>query len=155
MPRVRRHAILAFCLVFFGGQLALVAWSYVRGDRLFGYQMFAESTFFTARLYRVTADGRREHLRDGSWIAADEHGVRRRFSWRGFVDDFRLDRLERRTRAKIGIGTTLKFFQHALDHVVEQIPQDRETRRLELEIRYETAGGLVRDVTLQSRERGT
>lgn len=149
----RRAAILGFCAAFFGGQLALVVWSYYRGDRLGGYQMFAETTFFTARLYRVTADGRRELARMGTWKARDASGGLRSYRWGAFVDDFRLDRLETRTRAKIGIDATLKFFQHALDHVASSIPEDRETARLEMVVQYETASGKQHEVTLSSAAR--
>ena len=149
----RRAAILGFTSAFFGGQLALVTWSYFRGDRLFGYQMFAETTFFTARLYRVTADGRRELARNGIWHARDAAGTARTYRWGAFVDDFRLDRLETRTRAKIGIDVTLKFFQHALDHVAKKIPDDHETARLEMVVQYETASGKQNVVTLSSADR--
>ena len=149
----RRAAILGFCAAYFGGQLALVSWSYYRGDRLGGYQMFAETTFFTARLYRVTADGRRELARTGSWTARDAAGRSRAYRWGSFVNDFRLDRLENRTRAKIGIGATLKFFQHALDHVARSIPEDRETARFEMVVHYETASGKHDEVTLSSSVR--
>lgn len=152
-PVIRRAAVLAFSAVFFGGQAALIVASYVRGDRLFGYQMFAESTFFTAHLFRVTADGRREHLPSGTWAARDGEGKVHRYRWSAFVDDFRLDRLERRTRAKIGIEVTLKFFGAALDYVAERIPDDGETDRLELVVEYETAGGEKREVRLRSRAR--
>jgi hypothetical protein len=149
----RRAAILGFCAAFFGGQLVLVTWSYFRGDRLGGYQMFAETTFFTARLQRVTADGRREHAPMGNWRARDAAGGLRTYRWGAFVDDFRLDRLENPTRAKIGIDVTLKFFQYALDHVAKSIPDDRETARLEMVVRYETASGKRHEVTLSSAAR--
>lgn len=149
----RRAAILGFCAAFFGGQSVLVVWSYFRGDRLGGYQMFAETTFFTARLYRVTGDGRRELARSGSWTARDAAGEAKTYYWGRMVNDFRLDRLENRTRAKIGIDATLKFFQHALDHVAKSIPDDRETARLEMVVQYETASGKQREVTLSSAAR--
>ena len=149
----RRHAIVAFAACFFGGQLALVAWSYVRGDRLGGYQMFAETTFFDARLYRVTADGRRVFAKGGQWSAANATGATKGYRWGAFVDDFRLDKLETRTRAKIGIDVTLKFFQAALDHVARSIPDDRETLRLEMVVEYDTASGRHHETTLTSIER--
>ena len=146
----RRVAILGFCTVFFGGQVAVIAGSYVRGDRLGGYQMFAETTYFTARLYRVTAEGKRELARGGAWRARDSAGGNLTYHWGRLVDDFKLDRLERRTRAKIGIGTTLKFFQDALDYVAIHIPEDRETSRLELVVEYETASGKRGEARLTS-----
>lgn len=149
----RRAAILAFVACFFGGQLALVVASYFRGDRLGGYQMFAETTFFHARLYQVTADGRRVAARGGSWTAADASGARKTYRWGAVVDDFRLDRLETRTRAKIGIDVTLKFFQAALDHVARSIPDDRETLRLEMIVEYDTASGRHHEKTLVSVSR--
>ena len=149
----RRHAILAFVAVFFGAQLALVTASYFRGDRLGGYQMFAETTFFNARLYRVTHDGRRVLARGGQWTILSPTGTQKSYRWGAFVDDFRLDRLEDRTRAKIGIDVTLKFFQAALDHVARRIPEDRETLRLEMVVEYDTASGKHHEVTLKSLDR--
>lgn len=149
----RRAAILAFCAVFFGGQLASIAFSYIRGDRLGGYQMFAETTYFTARLHRVTADGRRELARGGAWKARDATGRLQSHRWGRLVDDFKLNRLEHRTRAKIGIDVTLKFFQYALDHVARNVPADRETVRFEMVIEYVSASGARGEATLTSAVR--
>lgn len=133
--------------------MALVTASYLRGDRLGGYQMFAETTFFNARLYRVTADGRRVLARGGNWTVPDSAGAMRAYRWGAFVDDFRLDHLESRTRAKIGIDVTLKFFQAALDHVAKNIPDDRETLRFEMVVEYDTASGRHHERVLTSVER--
>ena len=152
-PARRRAAILAFVALYFGGQLVVVAWSYVRGDRLGGYQMFAETTFFTARLFRVTKDGRREPVHGGTWRARDASGRLREYRWQRYVNDFRLDLLDRRTRAKIGIDVTLKFFQLSLDHVARAVPDDRETVRFEIDIAYETASGKTSQRSLASADR--
>lgn len=139
--------------MFFGGQIVLVAASHARGDKLFGYQMFAETTYFEAKLHRVLADGRRVHAPRGSWQAKGADGRRRQFRWQHQVRDFKLDALDRRQRAKISIATTLKFFRLALVHVAEHIPDDAETLRLELDVEYRTADGKSHAVTLASPAR--
>ena len=150
---IRLAAIVAFFAVFFGGQIALVSASHVRGDRLFGYQMFAETTYFHAKLHRVLADGTRVHAPHGAWQAKGADGRRRQFRWQKQVRDFKLDVLDRRQRAKVGIGLTLKFFRQALAHVAERLSDDAETRRLELDVTYWTADGREHHVTLASPDR--
>ena len=152
---MKRALITAFCAVFFGAQIAMVAWSYVRKDRLFGYQMFAESTFFRAQLHRVLRDGTRVHAVGGSWTARGADGQRRTHSWHTRVRDFRLDHLDqsRPTRAKIGIEVTLKFFQMALDDLATHARDDVETRRFEIDVEYTLASGVKKTVTLSSRDR--
>lgn len=150
---LRRPAITAFFAVFFGGQIALVSASHMRGDKLFGYQMFAETTYFHATLHRVTVDGSRVPAPHGAWTAKGRDGRRRQFRWQSQVRDFKLDVLERRQRAKISIATTLKFFRLALAHVAANLPDDAETVRLELDVRYWTADGQTHNVTLASPDR--
>lgn len=144
---------MVFCAVFFGAQLASIALSHARGDRRFSYQMFAENSYFHATLWRELADGTRVRTGAGSWtvIAADGRTVG--YRWPTFVRDFNLAVLDRRVRARTGIGVTLAYLDHALDYVAERIPEDRETVRLVMVVRIEKAGGERREVELASRTR--
>lgn len=150
---IRRIAIAGFCAVFFLAQLVSIAVSHARGDRRFSYQMFAENSYFEATLWRELADGTRVRTRGGSWSVQAADGRAVAYRWPHFVRDFNLGDLDRRTRARTGIGVTLAYFDHALDYVARRIPEDRETVRLVLTVEYVKAGGERNAVELTSERR--
>lgn len=142
-------AKLAFAALFFGAQALLVVRSHASGDPRFGYRMFAETTFFRMRLFRVV-DGELVHAPTGYWTTASGERV----SWSSDVRDFRMSPLEREMRAKIGLVTTLAVAQHALDWKIDRLPEsDRETTRLVLEVDWRKADGEKGTTRLESKAR--
>jgi len=103
-------------------QLAFVVLAYSSDHKVFGFQMFPESSTWSAEVVRVTADGRRIPV---------EH------PWAGY----RWDELVRgsgslqypqlRHHADAGLDNQLAFLRSALDWVAANTPRDRETRYLE------------------------
>ncbi|MBI4604320.1 MAG: hypothetical protein HY721_20365 [Planctomycetes bacterium] len=150
---LKRLRVLGFSALYVALQLALIVSAGFREDKRFGFQMFAESTRYQAVLFRDLRDGRLEPAPGGRWLVRGEGGAAAFYSWDRFVQDFRLDRLEERKRAKTGIGVTLKYLEEALRYVACHIPLDRETRRLILKVEHRRAGGKTETVTLESPRR--
>ncbi len=149
--RIGEIGKLAFAALFFGAQALLVVRSHASGDPRFGYRMFAETTFFHARLYREV-NGALVHAPGGSWIADGTPPVP--VQWTSEVRDFRLSPLDTRHRAKIGLVTTLTFAQEALDWMLPRIPAaDRETAKLVLVVEWQRADGSKGTTTLESARR--
>ena len=153
VPRtVLRTGILAFCVVLFGAQAAMIADAHLRHDRRFGWQMFPETTRFRASLWRELADGSRVAAPHGRWVLETPEG-RRQFLWRDQVRDWRLDDLDRMRQAKVSLDATLLYARAALDHVADRIPEDRETVRLHLVVEWEKADGTRGTTELASKRR--
>ena len=150
---VRKFGILAFCTLYLLVQAALIIRAHFDVDRRFGFWMFAESSRYKAKLYRQLRDGRLVKTKNGKWSIKTADGQRVTYSWNRYVRDFRLDNLEKLKRAKVGIGVTLKYLQHALHYVVERIPADGETVKFVLKVQYRKAGGAWQYVTLESNPR--
>ena len=151
--KLKRLAILVFCAGYLGVQIFLIVGAHFRSDKRFGFWMFAESTRYTASLFRQTFDGRLLSTEAGVWTVRTLDGGYKTYAWGMFVQGFRLKRLEVNKRAKVGMAVTLKYLEHALDYVAGRIPYDRETERLVLVIDYRRAGGESIRTRLQSQPR--
>lgn len=114
--------------------------------------MFAETTVFSAVLYRMTKDGQRVKTQNDIWRVKKE-GERVVYSWDRMVRDYRLNRLEREKRAKGSISRTLKFLDASLDYVIDRINDDHETNQLVLSVTYRKADGREQTVMLESKMR--
>jgi hypothetical protein len=152
-PTIKPALILAFCVLYLSIQAFFIVRAHFVVDKRFGFWMFAESSRFKAELYREFADGRLEKALHGQWWVTTADGRYILYSWDNYVRRFRLNPLERFSRAKRGIGVTLEYFQQALDYVAERIPEDRETVKLVLRVQYRKAGGPWQYVALESRPR--
>jgi hypothetical protein len=141
-PRWRRLGARALCACVLGGQLYLVAAAYRDPLKRFGFQPFAESSVWSAQLYRVDERGQRRDLRDGSW------GYR----WNALVRE-RVGSPFRVHHASSGVKATLYFLQRALDYVADNTPADRSTRYLEAEVRYRRNRGPTQRAVLRSKLR--
>lgn len=115
--------------------------------------MFAESSDFKSVLFREMENGQRVRARGGEWEIRSRSGEIVRYSWSEMVQEFHLGYLEQVTHAKTGMAVTLKYMQHALDWVMQRIPDDRATRRLHLYVQYSKAGGPWEEVWLSSTPR--
>ena len=144
--------ILAFCVAYLAIQLFLIVRGHFVQDKRFAFWMFGESTYFYATLFRELPSGRRLKTRQGMWIASSESGRPKQYAWFQHVNEFRLDYLEKKTRAKTSISITLSYFQKALDYFADLV-DDTETSRFVLEISYSKAGGPKVKRTLYSKRR--
>ena len=130
------------CACVLGCQLYFVVRAYSDPLKRFGFQPFAESSTWSARIYRVDDSGARRDVRDGSW------GYR----WRDLVRE-RVGSPFRVHHAASGVGATLYFLQRALDYVADHTPADRSTRYLEAEVSYQRNRGSPQRTTLRSKLR--
>ncbi len=150
--RINVWVIIGFCTCYLLVQLSLITRAHFSDDKRFGFWMFAETTLFSAELYRITVDGKKVKTKNGIW-RVNEDGKRLTYSWDRMVRDYRLNSLEREKRAKGSISLTLKFFDAALDYVADRIPDDHETRQLVLTVTYHKVGREKQTVTLESKKR--
>jgi hypothetical protein len=88
--------------------------------KLFGFRPFNESDAWQADILRVTADGDRRPIDDGTWL----------HDWDELVATNKLLRPGRPRHASAGADATLDFLQRALDWVVEVV-DDPDTVALE------------------------
>ncbi len=129
----RGRALLA--VVFFGLELAGIAWGQWTPDHALGFQMFNESSWLTIHLFReVEHRGRRVliQLPDGHWQAPDQSGQMRAHAWNDRVRAraLPLNMLERPMPASYGTSAQLFRLQAALDDVVDHLATDTQTRAL-------------------------
>jgi hypothetical protein len=142
-PRLRRLGARLLCACVLGAQLYLVVAAYRDPLKRFGFQPFAESSVWSARLVRVDARGVRRDLHDGSW----------EYRWDALVRERGLGSPARVRHAKSGVKTTLYFLQHALDYVADHTPEDRSTRYLQAEVSYRRNRGPTQHAVLRSKLR--
>ncbi|MFK8004224.1 MAG: hypothetical protein AB8H86_31955 [Polyangiales bacterium] len=135
-------------MLFFAGvvltQLYFVVGAYEHPHKLFGYQPFSESSEWRTTIVRVLPSGERDNIRDG-WNG---------YLWHELVPvgrglTFPLDW----HRAHSGVGSTLAFFQEALDWVATHTPDDTEALYLEAEVEYRRNGHEPVRVVLRSVDR--
>jgi hypothetical protein len=123
-PRVRivaRRAVVAGVVAL---QLFLIARGYWADHKEFAFQMFPESSTWSADIVRVTADGRRVPIEE-PWFG---------YRWEELVQDRGLSYPEVRHHADAGIDNQLAFLDSALDWVAENTPRDTETAYIEAEV---------------------
>lgn len=150
---LRSWLILAFCVLYLGTQAFFIVRGYYVDDKRFAFWMFSESTRYTATLYRKTADGSVVKADKGGWAWKTDTGTTEYYHWGMFVMDFRLQEMEEKKRAKTSWHITKTYLQHALDYVIDNIPNDPDTVQLILEIDYQVAGAETKHLTLTSHER--
>lgn len=102
-------------------QLGFVARGYWSDHKELAFQMFPEASTWSARVVRVTADGRRVPV-EGSWSG---------YRWDELVRTRGLRYPAVRHHADAGLDNQLAFLESALDWVAANTPRDRETRYLE------------------------
>lgn len=136
---LRRLAFVVVIVV----QAAFVVRAYWAPHREFGYQMFPESSQWSAQISRVSGDGSGVSIEDG-WFGYD---------WNELVDGRGLDVPWRRHHADSGVGRQLEFLQEALDWVARNTPDDDETRYLEAVVTTWPNLGDAEQVVLRSVDR--
>ena len=87
----------------------------------FGFRPFFESDTWRAEIVRVTADGDRLAIDDGTWP----------YEWNELVDAVKLTSPWRTRHAGGGARATVDLLDRALDWLAENTPDDRATVRYE------------------------
>lgn len=135
-----RRVVLATVIVT---QLMLIVRAYHAPQRPFGFQMFPESSDWRADIVRVTSDGERHPIDDGTWT----------YRWSELVRGHGLDRPDVRHHAAAGLDSTLHLFNAALDWVAANTPSDIETLYLEATVTTWHNGGAPRTILVRSDQR--
>jgi hypothetical protein len=102
-------------------QLALVARGYRSAHKEFAFQMFPESSTWSAEVVRVTGAGARVPVSE-PWFG---------YRWDELVTSRGLDQPSVRHHADAGLDNQMAFLAAALDYVADHTPRDHETRYLE------------------------
>ena len=105
-------------------QLGFAARGYWADHKEFAFQMFPESSTWSAEIVRVTADGRRVPI-EQPWFG---------YRWEELVQDRGLSYPGVRHHADAGLENQLAFLDSALDWVAENTPNDHETRYFEARV---------------------
>ena len=110
-----------------------------RSDGAFGFRTFSESATVTLRLLRrIDAPNGRGTVAieapDGEWTAKDGRGDAHRFSWRARVKQPTLSTFGVTMRTSSSAAAELQRLGAAVEDVARHIPEDAETRALELEV---------------------
>ena len=117
-----RRRLAAFVLV---AAIALHAALILNGGsdphKRFGFRPFSESDTWQAEIVRVTVDGDRLAIDDGTWP----------YEWNELVGTVELSSPWRTRHASGGARTTVDLLDRALDWLVENTPRDRATLRYE------------------------
>jgi hypothetical protein len=128
---------VVFALAFFGAETYGIVKAQHLPDRVFGFQMFNESSQVTVHLFREIEHKKRrilEPLPDGRWRARDARGVEHEHAWSERVRSSKLSELGRTVHARYGLDAQLFRLQGALEDVVRHLPDDNETRALVAEV---------------------
>ncbi len=115
-------------------QGVLIATAGDRPDAAFGFRMFSESSTIEVHLFRETPDGARVEVDGGEWVAKDRDGASHRISWTSYVKEPSLTVFGATMHAGYGAAAQVQRWSAALDYVAHHIPEDVETRALELEL---------------------
>jgi hypothetical protein len=141
-----------FLVLFFGLELAGIAWGQRTPDHVLGFQMFNETSRLTIHLFREVVKKRKRVLLpvpSGHWQAPDPSGQLRGYAWQDRVHYSPLNQLEQSMHAPYGLAGQLFHLQAALDDVVRHIPNDTST--LALVAKLDTTKNGVPGVELQLR----
>jgi len=141
-----------FVVLFFGLELAGIAWGQRTPDHVLGFQMFNESSRLTIHLFRELEHKHKRILLPvprGRWQAPDASGTLRDYAWQDRVRYFPLNTLDRSLHAPYGISAQLFHLQAALEDVASHIPAD--TRTLALVAEVETLRNFVPGPTVRLR----
>jgi len=120
--------------LFFGLELAAIAWGQHTPDHVLGFQMFNESSRLTIHLFREVVVKKRKRVLlpvpSGHWQAPDASGQLRDYVWQDRIHYWPLNVLEQSMHAPYGLAGQLFHLQAALDDVVRHIPNDTTTLAL-------------------------
>jgi hypothetical protein len=105
-------------------QLGFIVRGYFSDHKEFAFQMFPESSTWSADVVRVTADGRRVPV-EQPWSG---------YRWDELVPNVGLRYPGTRHHAYAGLDNQLAFLDSALDWVATNTPRDDETRYLEARV---------------------
>ena len=122
MLRIVARRVVVVAVV--GLQVAFIARGYSADHKEFAFQMFPESSTWSAEIVRVTEDGRRVPIED-PWFG---------YRWEELVRDRGLSYPSVRHHADAGLDNQLAFLDAALDWVADNTPRDGETRYLEASV---------------------
>jgi hypothetical protein len=139
--RLSRRAIVGGVLLL---QIAMIVRAYGADHAFFGFQMFPETSEWSAEIVRVDHAGVEHDIRD-PWPGG--------YSWGEMVNARGLGVPWRLHPADAGMRSTLDFLDHALDWVAEHTPRDHETERLVARVTYWRNGLGPITVTLTSSPR--
>ncbi|RYZ04568.1 MAG: hypothetical protein EOO73_23315 [Myxococcales bacterium] len=145
----------SFAVVFFGLELAGIAWGQRAPDHALGFQMFNESSRLSIHLLReVKKKGKvvRVALPNGTWRAPDASGKLRTYAWADRVKASPLYVLGESRHAAYGLDAQLFRLQAALDDFVRHIPEDTTTRALIAEVETIKNGRPGPTVTLRAEK---
>jgi hypothetical protein len=137
VPSVRRsllelgpRARVVFAVLYVGVMLSVVASAQFRPDRVFGFQMFNESSTVNIHLFRrVRTSPRLLPLVNGEFSDGPP-GAPRLIRWTDRVHDPTLGRLDVPTHAKYGLEGQLFRLQLALDDFMSELPSGAQTSEL-------------------------
>jgi hypothetical protein len=103
-------------------QAAALAAAYGTPHKVFGWQMFPESSEWTADIVRIEADGSRHPISE-PWPGG--------YRWADLVDARGLDTPGARKHAAYGLESTIDLLDAALEWVAANTPRDGRTVALE------------------------
>jgi len=130
-------------VVFVLAQVGFVVRAYRAPHAEFGYQMFPESSTWSADVVRVTPDGRRISV-EAPWSG---------YEWSELVQGRGLTRPWSEHHADSGLDRQLAFLDEALDWVARNTPSDTETLYLEATVTSSFNGRPSETTTLRSTRR--
>jgi hypothetical protein len=122
-----------FSALYVVGIVSAIAAGAREPDRVFGFQMFNETSTLNISLERRVRQGKKRvtvPAPGGVWQARDRSGVVRDFRWTDRVRDRVLGHLEVKRAASYGLEGQLFRLKKALADVLAHIPEDAETEAL-------------------------
>lgn len=125
-------------------QVTAIVAAYDNDHRAFGFQMFAESDEFSARIERV--------LVNGDVVAVDQDWE---YRWRDLVVGRGLTNPSPVHHSTRGNRTQFAYLQAALDRVATNTPRDTETHYLRADVTYWENGRGPFTLTLESPRRSS
>ncbi|MEQ8719192.1 MAG: hypothetical protein RIE08_16400 [Acidimicrobiales bacterium] len=137
--RVARRAIIVAVVL---AQLVAIVAAYGNDHRQFGWQMFPESSRWTAEITRVEADG--------TVVPVDEDWE---YRWADLVAAKGIGNPDRWRHANSGLRSQLAYLQAALDWVAQNTPDDTTTRVIQADVTYRDNGRGPFTRVLRSQER--
>ncbi len=121
-----RRAVMAVVVV---AQLTMIVVAYDSDHKTFGFQMFPESSRWSAEIVRVQVDGSKVPI-DDDW----------EYRWSELVSGRGLTYPSGEHHADSGLRNQFGYFQGALDWVAENTPEDTTTVYLEAEVTFTDNG---------------
>lgn len=124
--RYLRRVVIAVVVI---AQLTMIVVAYDSDHKTFGFQMFPESSRWSAEIVRVQTNGSRVPIDEG-W----------EYRWSDLVSGRGLTYPSGMHHADSGLRNQFGYFQGALDWVAEHTPDDTTTAYLEAEVTYTDNG---------------